>query len=87
MKRKTLTKLTACGLVGALTVGNFTIGVDAAPTAGILLYRQLIILYIFERKHLQRVKLLESYMQIMLEQSFLRRATGTRSNLDLLPDM
>ena len=38
MKRKTLTKLTACGLVGALTVGNFTIGVDAAPTAGITSY-------------------------------------------------
>ena len=38
MKRKTLTKLTACGLVGALTVGNFTVGVDAAPTAGITSY-------------------------------------------------
>ena len=35
MKRKTLTKLAACGLVGALTVGNFTVGVVAAPTAGI----------------------------------------------------
>ena len=31
MKRKTLTKLTACGLVGALTVGNFAVGVVAAP--------------------------------------------------------
>ena len=38
MKRKTLTKLTACGLVGALTVGNFTVGVVAAPTAGITSY-------------------------------------------------
>ena len=140
MKRKTLTKLAACGLVGALTVGNFTVGVVAAPTAGItsyttnivtssvlptagislamsecattvedeavvasaqpevkenethlsmqtLLCRQLIILYIFERKHLQRARLLESYMQKMLEQSFLRKVTGTRSNPDLLPDM
>lgn len=38
MKRKTLTKLAACGLVGALTVGNFTVGVVAAPTAGITSY-------------------------------------------------
>ena len=38
MKRKTLTKLAACGLVGALTVGNFTVGVVAAPTAGITNY-------------------------------------------------
>lgn len=34
MKRKTLLKLTACGLVGALTIGNFTVGAYAAPTAG-----------------------------------------------------
>lgn len=34
MKRKTLLKLTACGLVGVLTIGNFTVGAYAAPTAG-----------------------------------------------------
>ena len=35
MKRKTLLKLTACGLVGALTIGNFTVAAYAAPTAGV----------------------------------------------------
>ena len=30
MKRKTLLKLTACGLVGALTIGNFTVAAYAA---------------------------------------------------------
>ncbi len=35
MKRKTLLKLTACGLVGALTIGNFTLAAYAAPTAGV----------------------------------------------------
>ena len=34
-KRKTLLKLTACGLVGALTIGNFTVAAYAAPTAGV----------------------------------------------------
>ena len=143
MKRKTLTKLTACGLVGALTVGNFTVGVVAAPTAGITSYTTNIVTssvlptagislamsecattvedeavvasaqpevkeneaqvvaseyadiavstadnFVYIRKKASaESKLLESYMQIMLEQSFLRKATGTRSNLDLLPDM
>ena len=35
MKRKTLLKLTACGLAGALTIGNFTVTTYAAPTAGV----------------------------------------------------
>lgn len=34
MKRKALLKLTACGLVTALSIGNFTVGAYAAPTAG-----------------------------------------------------
>lgn len=40
-RSKAILKLTACGLAGALTVGNFTAGaevVEAAPTAGITDY-------------------------------------------------
>lgn len=43
MKRKVLLKLTACGLVGALTVGNLSVGVNAAPTAGITSYTSNIV--------------------------------------------
>lgn len=38
MNHKALTKLTACGLVGVLVVGNLTVVVNAAPTAGITSY-------------------------------------------------
>jgi cell wall-associated NlpC family hydrolase len=38
MKRKALTKLIVCGLVGVMTVSNFTVEANAAPTAGITSY-------------------------------------------------
>ena len=38
MDHKDYIRLTACGLVGALTIGSFTVGAYAAPTAGITSY-------------------------------------------------
>lgn len=38
MKRKAVLRLIACGLVGVMTVGSFTVGGEAAPTAGITSY-------------------------------------------------
>ena len=51
MKRKTLLKLTACGLVGALTIGNFTV----AATQHQLLESQAL-LPILQQHHLHRLQ-------------------------------
>ena len=42
-RSKAILKLTACGLAGALTVGNFTVEAEAAATAGITNYTSNIV--------------------------------------------